>query len=248
MKTTISLNGTWKFLADLDPKYHAIHGGFQNPDANRRHWLKVPVPGVWQKYGERYDIYEGVCWFHRTFNIEKPDKNTIVKLRFGAVNYLCHIFINGQEVGSHETGYTEFAFDITEYLQDGENQIAVQVDNRAAITKWPPCLGYFNYGGIHRNVSIKIMDGPSLGELRIEAIPGKNGKGKLCIKGNIINSTQQKLKVIAVINEQKQVISVENESFELTNCSLDDIIPWSPETPQLYDLKLSLMSNEETLD
>ena len=40
----ISLNGQWDFIADLDPKYHAVHGGFHQPEINRRHWRKAPVP------------------------------------------------------------------------------------------------------------------------------------------------------------------------------------------------------------
>lgn len=97
MKKVISLNGQWDFVADLDPKYHndtAIQGTIPNsrPNISRRHWKKVQVPGVWQKYAERYDIYEGVCWFVRTFELEPGSGYTSAKLRFGAVNYLCRVF------------------------------------------------------------------------------------------------------------------------------------------------------------
>jgi len=44
MKTVIDLNGTWDFVPDLDPKYYTINGGFHRTDADRRHWLNVPVP------------------------------------------------------------------------------------------------------------------------------------------------------------------------------------------------------------
>ncbi|MBU4366632.1 MAG: hypothetical protein KKF10_05815, partial [Verrucomicrobia bacterium] len=179
-----SLNGTWDYVADLDPKYHAINGGFHQPEINRRHWQKVPVPGVWQKYAERYDIFEGVCWFAREFDVPELSADTVARLRFGAVNYLCRVFINGQEIGGHEGGYTEFILDCTKALKTGVNHIAVQVDNRAATTKWPPCLGYFNYGGIHRDVTIEIMDGPALDDLRLQAVPAKDG-GELTVTGRV---------------------------------------------------------------
>jgi len=159
----ISLNGQWDFVADLDPKYHGdirIYPDppYAKPDANRRHWIKAMVPGVWQKYAERYDIYEGVCWFAREFELNGYKEGTAARVRFGAVNYFCRVFLNGKEVGQHETGYTEFTIDVTKQLKEGSNHIAVMVDNRATTTKWPPCLGYFNYGGIHRAVTLEIME------------------------------------------------------------------------------------------
>lgn len=158
MKQVVDLNGQWDFVADLDPKYHSDtriypDPAFARPDANRRHWMKVPVPGVWQKYAERYDIFEGVCWFACEFEIDSLPIAGLARLRFGAVNYLCRVFLNGEELGSHEGGYTEFVLDATGHLRTGTNHIAVMVDNRATTMKWPPCLGYFNYGGIYRDVT-----------------------------------------------------------------------------------------------
>ncbi len=181
---TRSLNGTWDFVADLDPKYHAIHGGFHQPGINRRHWQKVSVPGVWQKYSGRYDVFEGVCWFAREFDLPDFPKDATARLRFGAVNYLCRVFVNGAEVGFHEGGYTEFVLDVTGKLQAGTNHVVVQVDNRATTIKWPPCLGYFNYGGIHRDVTLEIIDGPALEDLRLQAVPVKDG-GELSVTGRV---------------------------------------------------------------
>ena len=171
----LDLGGTWDFVADLDPKYHAVHGGFHRPGANRRHWQQVPVPGVWQRYAERYDVFEGVCWFAREFVAPEGPPGAPAWLRFGAVNYLAEVFLNGERVGRHEGGYTAFALEVTGKLKAGTNHLAVQVDNRSLITKWPPCLGYFNYGGIHRGVTLEIATGPCLADLRLEAVPAANG-------------------------------------------------------------------------
>ena len=67
MKRIVSLNGRWDFVVDLDPKYHLdtrIYSApaHADPQESRRHWLAVRVPSVWQRYGERYDIFEGVGW------------------------------------------------------------------------------------------------------------------------------------------------------------------------------------------
>ena len=98
----LDLNGLWDFVVDLDPKYHQVASPgipqYALPEWDRRHWQKVPVPGVWNKYAERLDIYEGVCWFARTFCVPELGPDSDVFLRFGGVNYQCRIFLNSKEV------------------------------------------------------------------------------------------------------------------------------------------------------
>lgn len=234
--TIIDLNGTWDFVADLDPKYHAIHGGFHNPAANRRHWLKVPVPGVWQKYGERYDVYEGVCWFAREFELAALPANARAALRFGAVNYLAAVYLNGVLVGRHEGGYTEFALDVTGKLKPGRNHLAVQVDNRALITKWPPCLGYFNYGGIHRGVSLEIADGPALADVRLEAVPAERG-WQLKVTAQVTG--------VGIVRVTSGPSACEERPGP--DGKLAALVPcfgtpaWSPETPHLVPVAVELL-------
>jgi beta-galactosidase/beta-glucuronidase len=69
------------------------------------------VPGVWRKYAQRYDIYEGVCWLAREFEVPAFSQGAIARLRFGAVNYAARVFLNGIELAPHEGGYTEFVLD-----------------------------------------------------------------------------------------------------------------------------------------
>ena len=71
----INLNGLWDFVVDLDPKYHHDERIYAKPpyaqvEGDRRYWMSVAVPGVWNKYAEKLDIYEGVCWYGREFEIE----------------------------------------------------------------------------------------------------------------------------------------------------------------------------------
>jgi len=237
----INLNGTWDFVVDLDPKYHAIHGGFHNPAANRRHWQKVPVPGVWQKYGERYDIYEGVCWFAREFEQAALPANARAVLRFGAVNYLANVYLNGEKVGSHEGGYTEFVLDVSGKLKAGTNHLAVQVDNRALITKWPPCLGYFNYGGIYRGVSLEIADGPALADLRMEAVPAKDG-WELAVSARI-ESLDSKAGRIARISSDglSWEAPLAADGTLATRVSFLDTPAWTPENPHHVPVTVELL-------
>ncbi len=153
----IDLNGLWDFTVDLDPKYHhSENPPYARPDWDRSNWQKVSVPGVWNKYAERLDIYEGICWFAREFTFNQASGEPIAVLRFGGINYKCRIFLNGELLRTHEGGYTEFTADATGEIRAGKNCLAIEVDNRATQIKMPPCLGYFNYGGIHRDVILEI--------------------------------------------------------------------------------------------
>ena len=252
----INLNGQWDFVADLDPKYHndiSIHGVIANsrPDINRRHWKKVQVPGVWQKYGERYDIYEGVCWFVREFSIDDYIEVTPSFLRFGAVNYLCRVFLNGVEVGGHETGYTEFTLDVTNTLKRGKNHLAVMVDNRALVTKWPPCLGYFNYGGIHRDVMLEIMEGPCLKDVWVHG-DYVDGECLLKISGRVQGQTTEKgnesMRIEAACCEQSIKIPVDAEGSFKLEMNMEKAAPWTPDSPQLYNTFMKLMEGNQEMD
>lgn len=240
MRTEISLNGEWDFVADLDPKYHAIHGGYHRPEADRRHWRKVPVPGSWQKYAERYDLFEGVCWFAREFDAPVLADGARASLRFGAVNYLCHVYLNGREVGVHEGGYTEFELDCTTMLKPGQNHIAVQVDNRATTLKWPPCLGYFNYGGIHRAVMLEIIDGPVIDDLRLDAVPTDDG-GELTVVGRVSGMRPGIIVCVSSGNDSSWEDHIAPDGAIACRVPFYEVAAWTPADPHLVPVVVELL-------
>ncbi|MCL5997429.1 MAG: hypothetical protein M1546_15430 [Chloroflexi bacterium] len=236
----IRLDGAWDFVADLDPKYHAIYGGFHRPDINRRHWKQVAVPGVWQKYEERYDIFEGVCWFAREFDLAELPAGATAQLRFGAVNYQCNVYVNGQWAGSHEGGYTAFTLDCTAVLKPGLNHIAVQVDNRATSIKWPPCLGYFNYGGIHRSVFLEICCGSALDDLRLQAVPAEIG-GELTVSGSVRNMRPGLLLRVRSADGLSWEDTIGADGAIHTCVPFPGVDPWSPARPHLEPVTVELL-------
>jgi len=246
MLTTMSLNGMWDFVADLDPKYHAQHSGFHRPDADRRHWLRVPVPCVWQQVSERYDIFEGVCWFAREFDLLPGAENASARLRFGAVSHLANVYLNGEWVGRHEGAYTEFVLDVTGKLKQGRNQIAVQVDNRATSIQWPPCLGYFNYGGIHRDVALELLDGAALDDVAVRAAPAGDG-GTLAVSGTV-REPETGLSVAVACTDARVVVRPDPDGHFSCDLGVHGVSPWSPEEPNLYDVTVSLNRQDEHLD
>jgi len=247
----ISLNGVWHFTIDQDPEgkhwcYSAINSGVPL----LRHWKTVVVPGCWNRYGQEYDLFEGVCWFAREFVVEDLPQSAVANLTFEGVNYLSDVFLNGKKVGMHEGGYTPFSLDVSAAITKGVNRLAVRVDNRLFKTRLPPETGWYNYGGIHRDVSLRITEKAQLNEIKISALPeGRGAKGSVAVR---VEPADLKVELSARIMDKagKCVWSGKTSGagkleiiFELQETEL-----WSPANPALYDCEMELAADGKVVD
>jgi hypothetical protein len=122
--TTQTLSGLWKLATDSDNKGRD-EGWFNSIRSDSK---EAVVPGVIQQV---FPGYHGVAWYWHSFSPDFSRKlNDRVLIRFGAVDYLADVWINGKYAGSFEGGETPFEFDITNLLNsDGNNLLAVRVLN-----------------------------------------------------------------------------------------------------------------------
>ena len=244
MKKTLSLDGLWHFRPELDVGYHVnnrIPVPFPcRPGADRRHWQLVSVPGCWQEYGARYEIYDGVCWFSRSFTLTEEEARLSGRIHFGAVNYACRVWLNGVEIGNHEGGYTPFTIQCAGALRNGENLLCLLVDNRPERIVWPCVMGYFNYGGIHRSVSLELSDGDAVLDLlwscTVDGTPSVRVFGK-CAPG---------LDLTLTCAGQRAGITTSAETFEIA-IDLPDADLWTPENPALWEAALTVCRESETI-
>ena len=117
---------------------------------------EVSVPHTWNTE----DVFNGMGGYLRSAfvyerNLPLPKADGQRRfLHFQAVNSVADVFINGRRVGSHYGGYTAFCFEITDFLQEGDNRLEVNVSN-AYRQDVAPLAGDFNiYGGITRPVTL----------------------------------------------------------------------------------------------
>ena len=241
----INLNGAWDFVVDLDPKYHR-QPAYADPGWDRRHWRKVAVPGVWNHYDPRLDIYEGVCWFARSFSGQEVPDGATCLLRFGGVNYLCDVYLNGEFVGSHEGGYTEFVLDVSGKVKLGGNMLVVKADNRATSTRLPPVLGYFNYGGIHRDVSLEIHAADFFEDVFVRALPNAAG-GAVEISGRVRRCSKATLQATGTCHGERGSTAVDADGRFGLSFDVPGVSPWSPDSPNLYPVAIELTRDDELL-
>src|SRR5437879_1414069 len=97
-RVRLSLDGTWDFIPDPKNEYAAD----RLPQAVHH----VQVPGSWEQAFPGHEGVLGRAWYRCVVEIPKEWKEQVVFLRFGAVNYYCQVWVNGQLAGDHEGGYT----------------------------------------------------------------------------------------------------------------------------------------------
>jgi beta-galactosidase len=123
-RQTLDLSGSWQFRMDsanrgLDGKW------FQSgPSRAEAQAITVQVPSIWQQY---VDEVGGIAWYWKSFVLPKELSGRALRLRFGAVDYHARVWLNDQELGVHEGGFTPFEWDVRNAAHVGENRLVVRV-------------------------------------------------------------------------------------------------------------------------
>ena len=143
----LNLNGTWSF--EIDNGRSGAERGLQKSDAVLSGSILVPfcpesvLSGIANK-----DFMYGV-WYQRKVTLTEEQCAGRVFLHFGAVDYECTVYVNGQKAGTHRGGYVSFRLDITGLVRPGENVITVNAldDTRdPMIPSGKQCEQYHSYG------------------------------------------------------------------------------------------------------
>lgn len=129
-----NLNGPWQFAFDfgasgLDRKFYE-EGPFD-------HTITVPFCPESKLSGIEYTDFMNAVWYQRLIEITEEQLAETVYLHFGAVDYACQVFVNGQLVGKHRGGYAAFSFDITNFLQAGQNKLTVYAQDQPRSGRQP---------------------------------------------------------------------------------------------------------------
>ena len=256
-----TLNGAWNYIVDVQEEGYYDYrmnlnrwGFFQNAKPQKPEDLieydfdKSPtmqIPGDWNTQDERLFFYEGTVWFKRSFQaVPMQDYRTL--LYFGAVNYDCHVYVNSRHVGHHVGGFTPFNYDISDLLREGENTIIVKVDNKRHAEDIPTQIfDWWNYGGITRDVRLVKVTPVYLEDydLQLQKADAKAKTREISFTARL-NKKEAGHKVCVYIPELKleQQLTTDNEGkvSATLKVSAKKLQLWSPATPKLYDVRLSL--------
>lgn len=286
----ISLNGMWKFKWSPDPEHR--EKDFYKTDFNCSEWSDILVPGNWQMQGfdmpvfvnipypfkrdeprvmsdppknfYTYDYRNPVGSYATTFLVPESAKDKLVFLHFGGVESAMYVWVNGKKIGFSKSSMTPAEFDITSFVEPGENKLAVEV-YRFSDGSYLEDIDMWRLSGIYRDVDLVIRPKTFIQDYQIAAEPINDfSNASVNIRLNIENRSIQdnkNLKVEALIsgkNKLGQFFEIPlSKKIELLHgssnikVSLETILKypmlWSAETPDLYNLRLNLKNDRNEL-
>jgi len=242
----LNLNGLWNY--SILPKGNPVPGKFDGK-------ILVPFPvesslsGVQLPVGAKNEL-----WYSRTFTVPASWKNKHVILNFGAVDWKADVWINRIKAGSHKGGYTPFCFDITPLLvADMEQEIIVRVWDPAddgfqprgkQVTR-PGGIWYTSVTGIWQSVWLEPV-----GENRItgiKAIPDID-QGTVSVTVNVDQPVTGALAEVKVLENGKIIGRAKALPGEEALIGLPSVRLWSPESPFLYDMEVTLLQNGKPVE
>jgi beta-glucuronidase len=197
------------------------------------------VPGDWNTQRPELLYYEGSLWYRRKFDFAGASAGQRIFLRFGAVNYRADVYLNGKKLGTHIGGFTPFTFEVTQLLKKDANSLVVKVDNKRSRDGVPTLsTDWWNYGGITREVKLVTVPEKFIADHRL-ALESEQTRD---ISGWVqINGASEGEPVSLAIPELGENLSAKTDAsgraiFQFTPAKLQ---LWSPETPKLYDVRIT---------
>ena len=149
MKRIIDFNSGWYFQRQNN-----------GPTLALAHGTAVNLPHTWNAEDGQdggNDYYRGVCWYVKKFSKPDLDDGEEAWLEFEGAAMTAEIYVNNKKLARHEGGYSTFRVNITPALNEGENLLAVSVDNRKNRTVYPQKADFTFYGGLYRPVRFLIV-------------------------------------------------------------------------------------------
>ncbi len=249
----LNLNGAWEF-AETDAEGDGAFLGEQPyPD-------KIVVPFCRESKLSRLERKGFVknVWYRRTFQVPAQWRATRVRLHLGACDWRTRVWVNGSACGEHTGGNAPFWFDVTRALKAGDNTVIVhafddttsglQATGKQAHSENSEGCVYTRTTGIWQTV---WLEGVGESFVRDLCVTSDVETGRVFVRAEIDGPCEGLTLRCAARARGKEVAAAEvpcdwrNTHAELT---LAEKLPWSPESPFLYDLTLSLVRDGRVVD
>ncbi|THU32905.1 beta-galactosidase [Niastella caeni] len=245
--TWLNLNGLWQYAvlpASTQTIPTTYEGNILVPFA-----IESALSGVAKTVGK-----DNALWYQRSVTMPATFKNKRVLLHFGAVDWLCDVYVNGKKVGMHQGGYDPFSMDITAALnKSGNQQLAVRVwdpsdegpQPRGKQVNKPNSIWYTPVTGIWQTVWLEAVPQSYISDLK--QTPDLD-KSVVQVTAQVENAQPGDQVVVSAWKGTEKIAEQTVAPGAEVALSIPNAELWSPKHPFLYDLKVSLLQKNKKTD
>ena len=189
-----------------------------------------------------------VQWYRERFTLPRTSGAAGWRLRFESVNVRADVWLNGRKIGSHVGAYLPFELPATG-IRRGSNELLVRVDGRKERGDIPPAgrsQGWWNYGGILREVYLRKVYRVNLGDPQVTTTIGD--PARVAVKAQVRGSGGDARLDVSGPNGFGRTVTVPVAELPTTGASLEVPSPqlWSPSSPALYTMKITAPRGQVT--
>lgn len=255
-ETRTRFNADWRFILQDDSTFRAP----EIPDGT---WQRVDLPHDWSiaftpneqapAGGEGGWYPTGTGWYRKSFVLKRVAAHT--ELYFEGVYERADIYVNGHKAGHHDYGYTSFAVDITPYLAQGRNVVAVRVDNsHQKNCRWYSGSGIYRHVWLEESNDIHFAPHQGAG-IQVTTLGVADGQAQLRIKATMVNEKggyREDLVFTVRVGDQSKNVNIKflEQQPRMTPVAFLNIHQprlWTPEKPEMYTAHLTLAQEDGTI-
>ncbi len=256
-----SMNRNWRYSR------HAVEGGHEK-DFNDSGFDRVVIPHTniplpWHGFDEK--TYEFVSLYRRRFKLPSEARGKHVFVDFEGVMTASTVWLNGVRLGEYKGGYTPFSFELTPHLDfEGENVLAIDVDSseRPDIPPFGYEIDYLTFGGIYREVSIRVVPASFLENIFVQpkkALSAKPTVDVICFVQHL-EASQSGLTIEVELLDGDSVLAKASQTLPASGPvsepvshtvhleGLSGIKLWDLESRSLYSVRVRLHRGAQVVD
>lgn len=269
----VRLNDNWQFLkGDLGGIWEAVRPVIWGDPESVPVWQEVTLPHCYNAtdaVDPDVHYYQGPAWYKNTLEVQNPFNDGRVLLHFEGAGQKTEVYIYTTKVASHVGGYDEWTVDITDAVEDfqqdeklmkqfnGKIPVAIRCDNSRDLEMMPSDLSDFNlYGGIYRYLNLIYVPAIYVEQFHIIAsVDSKGNTGKIDIDlkvqdTKVLNKAELNIEIFdpkgkRILTETKNIETLRSfKSIYSADIKKPDL--WSPDQPSFYNCRLTLTTEHGT--
>ncbi len=246
MRKSINFNSGWL--------YSPIHLGLAEPDDTFES-VTLPHSNKLFPHSNNDNLdYQFISHYRKHFFYQKEIQDEQVFLDFDGVMVACKVFLNRELLYENLGGYRPFSVNLTPGLQNSDNVLDLIVDSneRKDIPPFGHLVDYLTYGGIYRDVHLRIVNLVHINNVFILTFDVLNNPQLKCVVGLSKASSDLSLEAVLLDQEKcpiaKSKSLVDEDSCSLHFDSLPHISLWDLDNPNLYSMSISLFAENKLID